>query len=147
MKKILELKLERFAKPPTHTVGRLGFKGFDENGAVVEENPFIYNTLEDTVRVLNSAADVVRGQTAIPAGRYKVIVNESPKFKRRLPRLLNVPFFEGILIHRGNTVADTDGCILPGKNDKVGWVSNSTAAEEALIKLIDQYELCWIEIV
>lgn len=65
-------------------------------------------------------------QTAIPTGNYKIIVNLSPKFKRNLPRLIDVPGFDGILIHRGNTDKDTSGCILIGENKVVGKVINST---------------------
>ena len=65
-----------------------------------------------------------------------MILSYSPKFKRILPRLLNVPHFEGILIHRGNTAKDTHGCILVGKNTEVGKVTNSTFWEEKLVKLL-----------
>ena len=75
------------------------------------------------------------GETAIPEGVYKVIVNRSPKFGRDLPRLLDVPQFEGVLMHRGNTVKDTAGCILVGENKEKGKVLNSTPYEE---KLTDQ---------
>ena len=65
-------------------------------------------------------------ETAIPYGTFKVIVNYSPKFKRELPRLLNVPYFEGILIHNGATQNNSSGCIIVGKNTEVGKVTNST---------------------
>ena len=65
-----------------------------------------------------------------------MIVNYSPRFRRELPRLLNVPGFEGILIHRGNTEKDTAGCILVGENSKPGWVLNSTPYELRLTSLI-----------
>ena len=77
----------------------------------------------------------VPGETAIPEGVYKVIVNRSPKFGRELPRLLDVPMFEGVLIHRGNTASDSAGCILVGENKEKGKVINSTSYEERLVAL------------
>ena len=73
------------------------------------------DTIEPTWRKLKSKADKVAGQTAIPAGTYDVILQYSPKYGRIMPRLLNVPYFEGILIHSGNTAEDTRGCILVGR--------------------------------
>ena len=113
----MELLLERYALRDTYTIGRLFIDGVK-----------LCDTLEDPVRDLTCEAKVP-GKTAIPEGRYKVIVNRSPKFKRLLPRLLDVPHFDGILIHRGNTAADTAGCILPGENRIVGRVVNSTHYE------------------
>lgn len=72
--------------------------------------------LEDPVRDLRTAADKVYGETAIPAGRYEVIVNESKRFKKEMPLLLGVPFFEGIRAHSGEDVSDTLGCPLMGSN-------------------------------
>jgi len=76
-------------------------------------------TLEDMVRedpnpaTPQNEAKVMK-ETAIPSGVYKVIINMSPKFKRMMMRLLDVPGFDGILIHGGNTVEDSAGCILVG---------------------------------
>jgi hypothetical protein len=75
-------------------------------------------------------------ETAIPTGVYKVIVNMSPSKKRMLPRLLDVPGFSGILIHRGNTKHDSSGCILVGENKVKGKVINSTQYEKRLVEIL-----------
>lgn len=87
----MELRVERLWPRENYTVGRL-----------YVNNEFFSNTLEDKERDLSSEPKVY-GETAIPKGKYKVVYNYSPKFGRNLPRLLNVPYFEGILIHPGNT--------------------------------------------
>lgn len=78
-------------------------------GVLTTSCGFTCHTLEDRVRPTK-----VYGQTAIPAGTYQVTVTMSPRFKRELPLLLNVPGYEGIRIHPGNYATDTEGCILPG---------------------------------
>lgn len=116
----LLVKREFFAE--TYTIGKLYVDGV-----------YFCDTLENPVR-----PDGVKipNETAIPYGTYEVIVNFSPKFKRILPRLLNVPMFDGILIHRGNSVKDTSGCILVGENKVKGMVFNSTPYEEKLVELL-----------
>lgn len=121
----MELKVERKWPKDTYTVGRLYVDG-----------KLFCNTLEDRVRDLNTE-EKIYGETAIPAGRYRVIFNWSPKFGRNLPRLLNVPHFEGILIHPGNTAADSAGCILVGKNSAVGRLSESRDTSDRLNVLIE----------
>lgn len=116
----MNLFLQRIAQTPEYTIGRLYM-----NGKV------FCNTLEDPVRDTKIA-----GKTAIPAGVYEVIVNHSPKFKRALPLLLDVPNFEGIRIHRGNTAKDTSGCILVGINRKKGKVLDSTKYETELTNIL-----------
>lgn len=118
----MEILVQRTAKKDNYTIGRLSIDG-----------KYVCDTLEDKVR---EPGVKVAGKTAIPAGRYRVIVNVSPKFGRELPRLLDVPGFEGILIHRGNTPEDTAGCILVGENRAKGKVLNSTPYELRLVELI-----------
>jgi hypothetical protein len=127
-----KLELKRIARKPTYTVGRLYVDG-----------KYFCDTLEDTDRGLRQdmpLAEIkqikVMHQTAIPIGVYMMTVNISPAKQRLLPRLLDVPGFDGILIHRGNTIADTSGCILVGENTQVGKVLNSTKYELALVELL-----------
>lgn len=134
----MELRLERFAKKETYTIGRLYVNG-----------EFFCHTLEDTDRGLRSdMSDVelkklkIKGKTAIPTGRYKVSLDSTSwKFKpykqydfcgAKLPRLLNVKQYEGVLIHIGNDATDTQGCILVGDNTAVGKVLNSTVTFKKL---------------
>ena len=89
--------------------------------------------------VCSAVRDVkIKHQTAIPKGIYKVTLTASPRFKRILPRLHDVPEFTGVLIHRGNTIDDTSGCILVGENKKKGMVLNSTKYEVELVKILTE---------
>ena len=73
-------------------------------------------TLEDVVRDLRpDGSGKIFGQTAIPAGRYKVITDFSAKFQKVMLHILDVPFFTGIRIHSGNTDENTEGCVLVGQ--------------------------------
>lgn len=127
----MKLRLERKYFKETYTIGNLYING-----------SFFSNTLEDKNRDVNKNGKFdndetkVYGETCIPFGTYKIILTMSPKFKRELPRLLNVPSFEGVLIHRGNTAKDSAGCILIGENKAVGKVLNSTPYEERLVKMM-----------
>lgn len=129
----MKLRLERLWPKKDYTVGRL----------YVDDRLFC-NTLEDRIvdknknGVFDGDEKKVYGESAIPYGTYKIIYNWSPKFGRNLPRLLNVPHFEGILIHPGNTAADSAGCILVGKNTEVGRLTNSRYISNELNKLIDE---------
>ena len=137
----MKLLLRRIARKAGYTIGKLYIDG-----------TYFCDTLEDTDRLNKGmsageiAAKKIPNQTAIPEGTYKVIVNVSPKFKRLLPRLVNVPGYEGVLIHRGNTAADTAGCILVGENKQVGKVLNSTPYEKELVKRLTGVKDIFIEI-
>lgn len=87
----MELKNERIYKGEDYTIGELSINGM-----------FFCHTLEDKVRLLNSYEDKVYGETAIPIGRYKVILSYSNHFKCTMPEIINVEFFKGVRIHAGN---------------------------------------------
>lgn len=145
----MKLKLHRKYIKNDYTIGDLYLV---ENGKDI----WLCNTLEDKVRDLNKDGDLndvgegkVYGQTAIPYGTYKIdMETPSPKFSNyrkypvyskyggKLPRLLNVNGFDGVLIHIGNTNRDTFGCILVGQNKEKGKVLNSTAT---FFSLMDNY--------
>ena len=126
----MELILERIAKRKTYTIGRLYIRRqvIDEYLPGTEDLYFC-DTLEPTWRDYKNGAYKVKGRSAIPEGRYAVVISWSPKFKQWLPILLGGPEFnkqwQGIRIHAGNTAADTEGCILIGKNREVGKVLDS----------------------
>lgn len=122
----MNLLLQRIAVRSHYTIGRLYI-----------DNAFFCHTLEP--RAIDwTRENKIWGKTAIPAGRYPIALNVvSPRYSNpryrwaapyggRLPRLLNVPHFEGILLHVGNSSSDTRGCILVGKNTIVGRLTEST---------------------
>jgi len=136
------LSLRREASANGWTLGRLHVDG-----------RFDCYTCEDVVR---EDGMKVPGETAIPAGRYRIIVNVSPRFTRiagrpvRMPLLVGVPGFEGIRIHPGNTHTHTEGCILPGLGHNAQGVTDSQRAYDRLLVQIDAAlaagEQVWIEI-
>ena len=100
-------------------------------GSLYIDGEFYCHTLEDTVR---APGVKVYGQTAIPAGTYGVTVNMSNRFKQLMPLVLSVPGFEGIRIHPGNTAADTDGCILVGRQRFPKFIGQSRLAYAPLLE-------------
>ena len=144
----MELLLKRIYKGNKYTIGKLYIDG-----------EWFCDTIEDVVRNLPKdcpytpkgrnckCKEKVYGETAIPAGTYKVILSYSNRFKRILPELLNVPHFLGIRIHRGNTEQDSAGCIILGENKVKGKVINSTPYEIKLIKLLENQKNITITII
>lgn len=135
----MELKVKRKAFEKDYTIGDLFVDG-----------KFVSNTLEDTDRGITQdmpleeiKAKKVYGKTAIPKGTYEVDMNTvSPKFKDRswakpyggkIPRLVNVPGYEGVLIHVGNSASDSSGCLLVGKNSIKGMITDSTRTFHTLM--------------
>lgn len=152
----MELKLKRIAKKSTYTIGRLFI-----------DDAYFCDTIEDKDRGLRQCdgeaacrKKKIKGMTAIPSGRYRVTLGVySLRFGKQekykfcggfLPRLVDVPAYEGVLIHIGNTSLDTDGCIIVGQNKVRGMVIKSRETFEALYAKIKEAKVrgeeVWITI-
>ena len=124
-------------------------KEFTESSTIgdfIIDNEFFCYSLEDTVR---EEGVKISGLTAIPEGRYRVIVDRSTRFRRAMPHILNVPNFEGIRIHNGNYPKDPEGCPLLGFTKSKDFVGDSRNAfnqffDKLYMALRD--EECWITI-
>ena len=151
----MELILERIAKRKTYTIGHLYIREqvMDEY-LPGNEYKYFCDTLEPTWRDYANGAYKVKGRSAIPEGRYAVVISYSPKFKQWLPILLGGPDFNrkwlGIRIHAGNTAKDTEGCILVGQNREVGKVLDSRKwlyeLKQKIVEAKDRGEAVWITI-
>ena len=114
-------------------------------GKLYINKEFFCDTIEDKYRDLSKEKKVY-GETCIPYGTYKVIINKSPKYGRLMPRLLDVPHFDGILIHYGNTEQDSAGCIIVGQRSGQK-VINSRDTFNKLFNRLEKYSNIKIEIV
>lgn len=128
----MEIIIKRIARKERYTIGNM-----------YVDDTYFCDTLEDADRELTDTMEIdeilknkLKGITAIPTGKYDVILTFSPRFKRILPLLLNVKGFEGIRIHPGNTAEDTEGCLLVGENKAKGQVLNSRATFEKLMSVL-----------
>ena len=151
----MELILERIAKRKTYTIGRLYIqRRVDDEYLAGTENQYFCDTLEPTWRDYEHGAYKVKGRSAIPEGRYAVVISFSPKFKQWLPILLGGPEFnskwQGVRIHAGNCSEDTEGCILVGKNREVGKVLDSRIwvhrLKQKIVEAKSRGEAVWITI-
>lgn len=150
----MEIKVDRKWKKEKYTIGRLYIDG-----------EFICNTIEDTDRGLTQSmseeeikSKKIYGQTAIPTGRYKVLMNiVSPKFsqkefymnvcKGKVPRLEGIKGFSGVLIHSAATADNVEGCIGVGFNTEIGRLTSiKEAFEKVYSKLSSSKEDIWITI-
>lgn len=130
----MEIKVKRIARKDSYTIGRLYI-----------DDEYFCDTLEDKDRGLKQTDTLeqikkvkVKDETAIPIGTYKVTLSYSPRFKKILPLIENVKGFDGIRIHSGNTNKDTSGCLLVGKNTKVGMVTSSRdTMKDLMFKLLE----------
>lgn len=132
----MEIRVKRIARKDGYTIGRMSLN---------EE--YFCDTLEDTDRGLKSTMSEEeilskkrKGITAIPTGKYDVILTFSPRFKRVLPLLLNVTGYQYIRVHNGNRPDSTEGCLLVGENKVKGQVLNSRATLEKLMSILLECE-------
>ena len=178
----MELVLTRIAKRKTYTIGRLyivekmtlpqplpvregsGYPASLNSANELStplphregmgESLYFCDTLEPTWRDYAHGGRKIKGCSAIPEGRYAVVISYSPKFEQWLPILLGGPEFnkqwQGIRIHAGNTSNDTEGCILVGKNKLVGQVVDSRIwlhrLKKKIVEAKDRGEPVWITI-
>lgn len=115
----MTITLDRYDKNDSRCIGKLTMPGFE------------CYTLED-----DEDETKQMGRTAIPKGKYEVVVSFSARFQKLLPLLLNVPNFEGVRIHSGNTEFDTDGCILLGMNRTTETITESRTAIKTFMPLL-----------
>ena len=164
----MEITLTRIAKQKTYTIGRLSIQETVDNpqpapaaaaevadtkaaaAAPAAAGTYFCDTLEPTWRDYQHGARKIPGTSAIPEGRYAVVISWSPRMQQWLPILLGVPMFTGIRIHAGNTANDTEGCILVGENRKVGMVVNSRIwlkrLKDRIVEAKERGEAVWLTI-
>jgi len=131
----MDIIVRRKTRTSISTIGVLTIMG----------NPFTCFTLEDQDRGLNNKMPLpqikmakVFGKTAIPSGRYKLTIDQSTRFNKMMPHVLNVQGFEGIRIHSGNTAADTEGCLLLGKDEGTNIITRSREAFAEFYPILNQ---------
>ena len=117
----MKIKVDRIYKGESYTIGKMYLNG-----------EYFCDTLEDAIRPVK-----IPNETAIPAGIYKVEVTYSPRFKRNLPLLVDVPNYTGIRIHNGSNKDHTSGCILVGFNTSKGILSDSRKISDKLTNLLE----------
>lgn len=117
----MKIKVDRIYKGESYTIGKMYLNG-----------EYFCDTLEDAIRPVK-----IPNETAIPAGTYKVEVTYSPRFKRNLPLLVDVPNYTGIRIHEGSNKDHTSGCILVGFNTSKGILSDSRKISDQLTNLLE----------
>ena len=162
----MQLLLQRITKRKDYTIGRLAIlQEENEEYRTTMREEYLCDTLEPPVLAMKTTVSqdaVLRSVEkarslkpfAIPEGRYAVVITYSPKFQEWLPLLLGGPdfnrLFQGIRIHAGNTVKDTQGCILVGQNLKPGCVFNSRIwlkrLKDMIVEAKERGEAVWITV-
>ena len=143
----MELILNRIAKRKGYTIGRLSITPLQlPRGGESEASPrgglegvYFCDTLEPTWRDYRHGGRKIKGRSAIPEGRYPVVITWSEKMKQWLPLLVNVPMFSGIRIHAGNTAEDTQGMVLNSRT----WLKR---LKDKIVEAKERGEAVWITV-
>ena len=122
----MKLKLVRNTFTDISTIGKLSV-----------DDEYFSETLEDTDRKLEDGGTKVYGKTCIPRGTYDVVLNFSNRYQKVMPQVMDVPGFESIRIHPGNSAVDTDGCILVGSTRSTDFVGNSVVTFDRLMGILE----------
>jgi hypothetical protein len=128
----MELKIIRIKSNTNFTEGKLYINGVYFCDTLEDKDRGLLQTMTmDTIKTIK-----VYKETCIPYGRYKVIVSMSQRFGKVMPELLNVKGFAGVRIHSGNTIYDTEGCILVGTKSSDGTITNSRKMFNSLMNIL-----------
>ncbi len=133
----MKILLKRIHFGETFTIGKLSIDGKD-TGII---------TIEDKVREIKGkpvSSWKVQNVTAIPVGKYKLIISMSNRFKKLMPEILKVEGFSGVRIHSGNTSKNTEGCLILGKtwDGKSDFIGDSKkAVQEFMDKIQGQHDI------
>ena len=122
----MKLTLQRYLFTENYTMGLLFIDGI-----------YFCDTIEDKYRGQDLKTKKVANETCIPYGVYSVKITYSPKYKKNMPQILDVPYFTGVRIHSGNSAKDSSGCIIVGVKSKNGEVLESRKTYNALIKRLE----------
>lgn len=139
----MKIKLVRIAFKDTYTIGKLYVDGVYFCDVIEDKD----RGLDDSMTVREILNKKVKGETAIPTGHYNIEITYSPKYKRMMPLLIGVKGYSGIRIHSGNTSKDTEGCLLVGKNTKVGMVTESRNTYQRLFAMMQGQKNITIDII
>ena len=131
----MKLTLQRYLFTDDYTMGLLFIDGV-----------YFCDTIEDKYRGQDLKGKKVYGETCIPYGVYDVKITYSPKYKKNMPQILDVPYFEGVRIHSGNSAKDSFGCVICGIKSKNGEVLESRKTYNALIKRLETAKYIKIDI-
>lgn len=131
----MKLTLQRYLFAEDYTMGLLFIDGV-----------YFCDTIEDKYRGQDLKKTKVMNETCIPYGVYDVKITYSPKYKKNMPQISDVPYFTGVRIHSGNTAKDSFGCVIVGVKCENGKVAESRKTYNALLKRLETSKYIKIDI-